>query len=374
MKIKAAVLRDSGKPQPYANSRPLSIEEIELDPPGRGEVLIQIKAAGLCHSDLVAINGERAKPTPMVIGHEAAGVVAEVGTDVSGFEVGDHVVPSYVSSCGRCEMCREGRPALCLPASKANMAGTMIDGTTRLHKDGTRIFHHSGVAAFAEFAVISQNALVKIDASVPFEQAALFGCAVVTGVGSVVNTANVRPGQSIVIVGLGGVGLSAMLAAIASGAGRVIAVDINDDKLLLARQLGAHHAFNAKAGNCVESIRAVTDGGAHIAIETAGAPMALDMAYKVTCRGGTTVAAGMPGPEVSITLSHLSLVGEERTLKGSYMGSCVPSRDIPRYLGMFQDGKLPIDRLTSHQIELDELNEAFDRLVEGSVVRQVLVL
>jgi len=374
MKIKAAVLRDSGKPQPYANSRPLSIEEIELDPPGRGEVLIQIKAAGLCHSDLVAINGERAKPTPMVIGHEAAGVVAEVGTDVSGFEVGDHVVPSYVSSCGRCEMCREGRPALCLPASKANMAGTMIDGTTRLHKDGTRIFHHSGVAAFAEFAVISQNALVKIDASVPFEQAALFGCAVVTGVGSVVNTANVRPGQSIVIVGLGGVGLSAMLAAIASGAGRVIAVDINDDKLLLARQLGAHHAFNAKAGNCVESIRAVTDGGAHIAIETAGAPMALDMAYKVTCRGGTTVAAGMPGPEASITLSHLSLVGEERTLKGSYMGSCVPSRDIPRYLGMFQDGKLPIDRLTSHQIELDELNEAFDRLVEGSVVRQVLVL
>ncbi|MFP6728967.1 MAG: zinc-dependent alcohol dehydrogenase family protein [Alphaproteobacteria bacterium] len=374
MKIKAAVLRDSGKPQPYANSRPLSIEEIELDPPGRGEVLIQIKAAGLCHSDLVAINGERAKPTPMVIGHEAAGVVAEVGTDVSGFEVGDHVVPSYVSSCGRCEMCREGRPALCLPASKANMAGTMIDGTTRLHKDGTRIFHHSGVAAFAEFAVISQNALVKIDASVPFEQAALFGCAVVTGVGSVVNTANVRPGQSIVIVGLGGVGLSAMLAAIASGAGRVIAVDINDDKLLLARQLGAHHAFNAKAGNCVESIRAVTDGGAHIAIETAGAPMALDMAYKVTCRGGTTVAAGMPGPEASIKLSHLSLVGEERTLKGSYMGSCVPSRDIPRYLGMFQDGKLPIDRLTSHQIELDELNEAFDRLVEGSVVRQVLVL
>lgn len=374
MKIKAAVLRDSGKPQPYANSRPLSIEEIELDPPGRGEVLIQIKAAGLCHSDLVAINGERAKPTPMVIGHEAAGVVAEVGTDVSGFEVGDHVVPSYVSSCGRCEMCREGRPALCLPASKANMAGTMIDGTTRLHKDGTRIFHHSGVAAFAEFAVISQNALVKIDASVPFEQAALFGCAVVTGVGSVVNTANVRPGQSIVIVGLGGVGLSAMLAAIASGAGRVIAVDINDDKLLLARQLGAHHAFNAKAGNCVESIRAVTDGGAHIAIETAGAPMALDMAYKVTRRGGTTVAAGMPGPEASITLSHLSLVGEERTLKGSYMGSCVPSRDIPRYLGMFQDGKLPIDRLTSHQIELDELNEAFDRLVEGSVVRQVLVL
>ncbi len=374
MRIKAAVLWDSGKPQPYANSRPLSIEEIELDPPQRGEVLIQIKAAGLCASDLVAISGERAKPTPMVIGHEAAGIIVELGPDVDGLEVGAHVVPSYVASCGRCEMCREGRPALCLPATQANMAGTMMDGTTRLHKDGVRIFHHSGVSAFAEYAVISQNALVEIDTNIPFDKAALFGCAVVTGVGSVVNTANVSPGQSTVIIGLGGVGLSAMLAAIASGAGRVIAVDINDDKLRLARQLGAHQTFNAKAGNCVESIRAATGGGAPIAIETAGTPMALDMAYKVTRRGGTTIAAGMPGPEASITLSHLSLVGEERTLKGSYMGSCVPSRDIPRYIGLFQDGKLPIDRLTSHQMELDGLNEGFDRLAEGSVVRQVLVL
>ena len=374
MKIKAAVLRDTGKPRPYANSCPLSIEEIELDPPGRGEVLIQIKAAGLCASDLAAISGERAKPTPMVIGHEAAGIIVELGPGVDGIEVGAHVVPSYVASCGRCEMCREGRPALCLPATEANMAGTMMDGTTRLHKDGVPIFHHSGVSAFAEYAVISQNALIEIDRNVPFDKAALFGCAVVTGVGSVVNTANVSPGQSIVIIGLGGVGLSAMLAAIASGAGCVIAVDINDDKLRLARQLGAHKTFNAKADNCVESIRAETGGGVPIAIETAGTPMALDMAYKVTRRGGTTIAAGMPGPEATITLSHLSLVGEERTLKGSYMGSCVPSRDIPRYIGLFQDGKLPIDRLTSHQMELDELNEAFDRLAEGAVVRQVLVL
>jgi alcohol dehydrogenase len=193
MKIRCAVLWEAGKPHPFAKSLPLSIEEIELDPPGRGELLVQIKAAGLCRSDLVAINGERVKPMPMVIGHEAAGVVAEVGPDVSGFEVGDHIVPAYVSSCGRCEMCREGRPALCLPATKANVAGTMMDGTTRLHKNGTQIFHHSGVAAFAEFAVVSQNALIKIDTSVPFEQAALFGCAVITGVGSVVNTAGIIP-------------------------------------------------------------------------------------------------------------------------------------------------------------------------------------
>ena len=352
---------------------PLIVEEVELDPPGPGEVLVQIKAAGLCHSDLVAINGERPKPTPMVIGHEAAGIVVEVGPGVDGFQSGDHVVPAYVASCGQCEMCQEGRPALCIPATQANAAGTMMDGTTRLHSNGERILHHSGVAAFAEYAVISQNALVKIASDIPFDQAALFGCAVVTGVGSVVNTADVDPGQSVAIVGLGGVGLSALLAAIAAGAGQVIAIDINDDKLNLARQLGAHLAYNATSATCIEDVREVTNGGPHIAVETAGAPQALELAYAITRRGGTTVAAGMPGPDASITLSHLCLAAEERSLKGSYMGSCVPSRDIPRYMGLFRDGKLPIDRLTSHQIGLEDLNEGFDRMAEGSVVRQVMV-
>ena len=374
MKMKAAVLRESGRRHPYTESLPLIIEEVELDPPSRGEVLVQIKAAGLCHSDLVAINGERPKPVPMVIGHEAAGIVVEVGPGVDEFEVGDHIVPAYVASCGRCDMCREGRPALCIPATKANAAGTMMDGSTRLHKNGERILHHSGVAAFAEYAVVSQNALVRIAKDIPFDQAALFGCAVVTGVGSVVNTAKVSPGQSIAVVGLGGVGLSALLAAIASGAGQVIAIDINDDKLKFARQMGAHEAFNATSDTCIDDVREATSGGADIAVETAGASQALDLAYKITRRGGTTVAAGMPGPEASITLSHLSLASEERCLKGSYMGSCVPSRDIPRYMGLFQDGKLPIDRLTSHRITMEELNESFDRMAEGSVVRQVMVL
>lgn len=374
MKIRAAVLREVGKTHPFVKSLPLQIEVVELDPPGPDEVLVHIKAAGLCHSDLVAINGERSKPTPMVIGHEAAGVIAKAGANVVDFEVGDHVVPSYVSSCGRCEMCREGRPALCLPATKANLAGTMLDGTTRLHKNGTRIFHHSGVAAFAEYAVISQNALVRIDNNLPFEQAALFGCAVATGVGSVVNTAKISPGQSVAIVGLGGVGFSAMLAASASGAGYLVAVDVNEDKLQLALKLGADKVFNARDSDCVEKVRAATGGGVHVSVETAGAPQALDTAYKITARGGTTVVAGMPGPDATITLSHLSLSGEERTLKGSYMGSCVPSRDIPRYIGLFQDGKLPIDQLTSHQIAFEELNEGFDRMADGSALRQVMVL
>jgi len=310
------------------------------------EVLIKIKAAGLCHSDLVAINGERAKPVPIVLGHEAAGIVAETGPGVNDIDVGDHVVPSYVPSCGHCEMCREGRPALCVPATKANAEGTLFGGTRRLHKNGEKLFHHSGVAAFADYAVVSQNAVIKIDKSIPFEQAALFGCAVATGVGSVINTANIRPGESVA----------------------------NDTKLQLAHELGAHMTFNATSSTCAEDIRQATNGGTHIAIETAGAAPALDMAFKITRRGGSTIAAGMPGPEASITLPHLCFAAEERVMKGSYMGSCVPSRDIPRYMDLFRQGKLPIDRLTSHQIGLHELNEGFDRMTEGSAVRQVMVL
>lgn len=373
MKVKAAVLRENTKPRPYAESLPLSIEKIDLDPPNAGEVLVQIKAAGLCHSDLVAINGERAKPTPMVIGHEAAGIVAELGPGVDGFKVGDHVVPAYVSSCGQCEMCREGRPALCALATVANAAGTLRDGTTRLHRDGQRIHHHSGVAAFAEYAVISKDALVKIDKAIPFEHAALFGCAVVTGVGSVVNTAKLSAGQSVAVVGLGGVGLSALLAAKAAGASKIIAIDIHQDKLDLARELGAHDAINAGQDGVVKTVRDLSDGGVHIAIEAAGSSRALDTAYAVTRRGGTTVAAGMPGPDAAFTISHLSLSAEERTLKGSYMGSCVPPRDIPRFLALYRDGRLPVDRLMSRTIGFDGLNAALDRLDDGTTVREILI-
>lgn len=372
MRIKAAVLREAGRPRPYAESRPLSIEEVELDPPGPDEVLVQIKAAGLCHSDLVAINGERPKPVPMVIGHEAAGIVVETGTAVAGFATGDHVVPAYVSSCGRCAFCAAGRPALCEPATKANGAGTLMDGTTRLHHEGERIHHHSGVAAFAEYAVIAQQALVKIDRAVPFEQAALFGCGVITGVGAVFNTAAISPGVSVAVVGLGGVGLSALLAALAAGARQVVAVDLSDRKLALARQLGAHAGVDSAKPEARAEIRELTAGGVDYAFETAGSASALEFAYGITRRGGTTVTAGMPGPEATISLSHLSLAAEERVLKGSYMGSCVPRRDIPRYLALFRQGRLPVDRLLDERIGLEGLNAAFDRLADAAAVRQVL--
>jgi len=373
MKIRAAVLRESGLPRPYCESKPLQIEEVELDGPKRGEVLVQIKAVGLCHSDLVAINGERGKPMPIVIGHEAAGIVVELGEGVQGFDKGDHVVPTYVASCGHCEMCAVGRPALCEPATMTNAEAVLGDGTTRLHKNGQRIHHHSGVAGFAEYAVMSKDALIKIDKSIPFEHAALFGCGVVTGVGALLNTAGVKPGEHVAVVGLGGVGLSALLAAVAAGAGRIIALDLNPEKLQLARELGADFAINAADSDCVSRVREATLGGSHVAVETAGSAKALETAYQITRRGGTTVTAGMPGPEAKITLSHLSLSAEERCLKGSYMGSCVPKRDIPRYLSMFQDGKLPVDKLLSRTIGFNDLNAAMDRLDDAATVREILM-
>ena len=373
MKMKAAILRTTSAQRPFSVSKPLSIEEVELDPPKRGEVLIKVKAVGLCHSDLVAITGERAKPMPIVIGHEAAGIVEEIGQDVQGFAVGDHVVPSYVASCGRCEMCSVGRPALCEPATIANANAVLKDGTTRLRQGSTRIHHHSGVAGFAEYSVIPEEALVKIDKSVPFEHAALFGCGVVTGVGSVINTAQAKPGQFIAVVGLGGVGLSAVLAALAIGSGKVLALDVSEEKLAFARELGVHHALNAGDADVQAQIAALTGGGVHIAIETAGSNRALQMAYDITRRGGTTVTAGMPGPEAEITLSHLKIAAEERSIKGSYMGSCVAKRDIPRYLNMFQNGSLPVDKLMSRLIGFDDLNAAMDRLADAKTVREVLI-
>ncbi len=373
MKIRAAVLRQTGLPRPFVESRPLRIEEVELDPPRAGEVLIQIRAVGLCHSDLVAITGERGKPMPIVIGHEAAGIIVEMGEGVTGFETGDHVVPTYVASCGDCEMCRVGRPALCEPATRANAAAVLSDGTTRLHVNGEAIHHHSGIAGFAEYAVIPKQALVRIDKSIPFEHAALFGCGVITGVGSVVNTACAGPGESVAVIGLGGVGLSAVMAALASGAGHVTAVDLSDVKLELAGQLGAHLTVNAGDADCVEQIRQATQGGVGVAVETAGSSRALATAFDVTRRGGTTVTAGMPGPDAKITLSHLRIAAEERTLKGSYMGSCVPKRDIPRYLALFAEGKLPVDRLLSRTIGFDDLNAAMDRLDDATTVREVLI-
>ncbi|MFL5037501.1 MAG: alcohol dehydrogenase catalytic domain-containing protein, partial [Microvirga sp.] len=218
MKIRAAVLNEMGAPAPYAQSKPLKIETIELDPPGPGEILVKIAAAGLCHSDLSVIEGNRPRPMPMALGHEAAGVVEEIGPGVDDLAKGDHVVMVFVPSCGHCLPCSEGRPALCEPGAAANGAGTLLSGGKRLHRNGQDINHHLGVSGFAEYATISRRSCVKVDRELPLDEAALFGCAVLTGVGAVINTAKVPAGTTVAVVGLGGVGLSSILGAVASGA------------------------------------------------------------------------------------------------------------------------------------------------------------
>lgn len=374
METRAAVLRSMGAARPYADSRPLSIETVTLDPPGPGEVQVRIRAAGLCHSDLSVINGDRPRPLPMALGHEAAGEVEVLGEGVEDLAVGDHVVMVFMPSCGHCAPCAEGRPALCEPGAAANGRGELLTGAHRLHAEGETLNHHLGCSAFAERAVVSRRSLVRIDPALPFDQAALFGCAVLTGVGAVVNTAGVRPGQSVVVVGLGGVGLASVLGALACGASPVVAVDLSEDKLALARTLGPVHTVNAADADAVDQVRALTNGGAEVAIEMAGSARALEAAWKMTRRGGTTVTAGLPPPDATLPVNIVGLVGEERTLKGSYIGTCVPSRDLPRYVALFREGRLPVDRLMSGTLSLDQINAGFDRLAEGSVARLVVNL
>jgi alcohol dehydrogenase len=372
MKIKAAVLRRMDVKPPYAETEPLSIETVELASPGRDEVLVKIGAAGLCHSDLSVINGDRPRPLPMALGHEAAGVVEEVGEGVQDLARGDHVVMVFMPSCGHCLPCAEGRPALCEPGAAANGAGTLLSGARRLRCDGAEVNHHLGCSAFAEYAVVSRRSLVKIDPELPLEEAALFGCAVLTGVGAVVNTARVQAGASVAVVGLGGVGLASLLGAAAAGARRIVAVDLSDEKLGLARQLGATETVNARDPDAAEQVREATGGGVEFAFEMAGSIKALELAYRITRRGGTTVTAGLPPPSATLPLPVVNLVSEERTVKGSYIGTCVPTRDLPRYVELYRRGRLPVDRLMSGRLKLEEINAGFDRLHEGKAVRQVI--
>jgi len=373
VKARAAVLGAMGAKPPFAQSKPLSIEEIDLEPPGKDEVLVRIAAAGLCHSDLSVINGDRPRPTPMVLGHEAAGVVEEPGQGVDDLKKGDHVALVFVPSCGHCVPCAEGRPALCEPAAAANVAGTLLSGAKRIAWRGNTVNHHLGVSAFAEYATVSRRSLVKIDPALPLAEAALFGCAVLTGVGAVVNTARVSPGASVGIVGMGGVGLAALLGAALAGAGRIAAIDVAPDKLALARQLGATESFDGSGATAAEDIRSATSGGFDYVFEMAGSAKALDLAYRVTRRGGMTVTAGLPHPDSRLSVSPAQMVIEERNLRGSYYGSSVPARDIPRYIALYRQGKLPIDRLMSERLTLDEVNLGFDRLASGKTVRQLVV-
>jgi Zn-dependent alcohol dehydrogenase len=373
VKTRAAVLREMGAERPYADSRPLEIVELELDPPGRGELLVRVGAAGLCHSDLSVIDGSRPRVMPMALGHEAAGEVTAVGEGVSDFAVGDHVVLAFVPACGGCGPCRAGRAALCEPGAKANADGTLLSGAIRLHDgDGRPIHHHLGVSAFSDHIVVSDRSAVKVDRELDWDVAALFGCAVLTGAGAAIHSAEIRPGDTVAVFGLGGVGLAALIGAIAAGAAEVVGVDVVPEKLALARELGAGHAFTA-GESCVDAVRQATDGGADRVIETVGNGEVLADAYAATRRGGTTVTVGLPDPSRMLSIPAVSLVAEERTLRGSYLGSCVPALDLPRFIDLYRAGRLPVDRLLSDTLPLEQVNAGFDRLAEGGVARQAIV-
>tara|TARA_Y100001001_G_scaffold43121_1_gene38046 strand:- start:610 stop:1752 length:1143 start_codon:yes stop_codon:yes gene_type:complete len=374
MKIKAAVLYEQGKKTPFSESKPLKVEEVDLEPPGAGEVLIRTGAAGLCHSDLSMINGVMQRKVPMVPGHEAAGVVEEIGANVTQCKPGDHVVMSFVPICGECEFCITGRSNICSTAFNARATGALINGNRRLSLDGEPLHHTNGVSCYAEYMVACEDSVITIDKEVPMLDAALFGCAVVTGVGAIINTAKIVPGSTIAVVGLGGVGLCALLGGVVAGAGRIIAVDIASDKLGLARQLGATDTFNATDPNCIEKIIEETKGGVEYAFEVAGVVEAMQTAYAITRRGGTTVTSGLSQHQHTFEIPHSQLVVDERTIKGSYMGSCVVRNDVPKFINLYKQGKLPVDKLRSGNICLNDLNQGFDKLAAGDAIRQMLVM
>ncbi len=325
---------------------------------------MRVAAAGLCHSDLSVVDGTRPRPMPMVLGHEAAGVVETVGPGVTDVQVGDHVVLSFVPSCGLCADCAGGEPILCAAAAAANGEGRLLAGGHRFSSNGVAVHHHLGVSAFSERIVVNRTSAVVVDPAVPLEIAALFGCAVVTGAGAVLNTAGVRPGDSVAVFGLGGVGLAAVMGAALAGAQPLVAIDPVEFKRELALELGATIALHPDE---VGEIRV------RYALEAAGHPSVLEAAYRATARGGTTVAIGLPHPSRELTLNALSLVAESRTLTGSYLGSAVPQRDIPLLISLWQAGRLPVERLRGDSVGLGEINAALDALADGGVVRQIVV-
>lgn len=371
MKTLAAVLRAVTDARPYTESKPMVLEEVELAPPRAGELLVRMEAAGVCHSDLSVVDGSRIRPLPMALGHEATGVVEDIGPGVADVKRGDHVVLAFVPSCGHCPECAGGRPALCVPGAAANGAGHLLHGPPLLKdRNGGQLFHHLGISGFARHAVIARESAVVIPKDVPFGTAALFGCAVLTGTGAVLNTADVRRGQSVAVFGLGGVGLAAVMGAKVAGAGPIVAVDPVESKRQVARELGATHALSPENA---AGIKDLTGGGVDFAFEAAGVPAVLEAAFKALKRGGSCVAMGLPHPARTVTLTALSFAGEGKSLLGSYMGGSDPQRDIPRYLKLWKEGRLPVEKLHTSSLPLARINEAFERLASGAAIRQVLL-
>lgn len=365
MRITGAVLEESGRPRPYASSRPISIVELELDEPGPGDVLVRIEAAGLCHSDLSVVDGNRERPMPMLLGHEAAGRVVRVGDGVDDLATGQRVVMSFLPRCGACPGCDTDGRLPCVPGSAANAGGGLLSGGRRLHRDGQPVHHHLGVSAFADHAVIDRRSLVPVDDDVPAHIAAVLGCAVLTGGGAVINAGKPQDGDAVLVVGLGGVGMAALITAVSLGRGKVIGIDAVAQKREQALALGADEVYGPP-----EALEAGIR--APVVIEAAGNARAFETAFAVTGVGGTTVTVGLPAPSDTVTVSPLTLTSEARTVVGSYLGSAVPARDIPMFAQLWREGRLPVESLISSTVELADINAAMDTLADGGAIRQLI--
>jgi len=361
---KAVVCREQNKP--------VVVEEVTVAEPKRDEVTIKMKACGVCHSDYSVITGTIPMPPPIVLGHEACGVVEEVGEGVSDVAPGDLIVVSWVPMCGKCRYCAGGRPQLCDVGARA--AFTLQDGSTRLtDAQGNALHHFAGVAVMAEYATVHKDNVIKIDPDTPATAAALVGCAVMTGVGAALNTARVEPGSSVAVFGAGGIGLNVIQGAAVAGAERVIAVDMEDRKLGYARDFGATHTVNPSSdGDAVGRIQELTGGGADYVFECIGLPATITQAYTATGKGGKAVVVGVSKATDTVTLPTFTMPFQEKVLTGSMYGSARPRVDFPRLLGLYRAGRLKLDELVTATYSIEDAPRAFEDLEKGANARGVI--
>lgn len=365
MKSRAAILFEPGKR--------LNVCEVDVADPCAGEVRIEMKAAGICHTDLSVMTGHLKAPIPGILGHEGAGVVIDVGDGVNSVEPGDHVIPLWRLSCGICEYCSESRPALCPVGTEIRASGRLQDGTSRFSYKGQEILHFAGVSAFSNYTVLPEGSVLKIPKDLPFELAALLGCSVITGVGSVINTTNLKPGRTVAVFGVGGVGVNIVQGAVLSGAKRIIAIDRHDVRLEQVREFGATDTINGSREDPVESIRNLTEGrGVDFAFEAVGLPITIQQAYNSLAKRGTAIIVGIPANSATITLTALPFAFEERVLTGSLYGSAVPRNDIPRMIDLYKAGKLELDKLLSRSYPIEQINEAYKAMQAGETLRSVV--
>lgn len=368
MKIVAAVLNGPGQR--------FELEEIQLDDPRAGEVRVRLAASGVCHSDWHLATCDTKHPMPCVAGHEGAGVVEAVGAGVDDVSPGDHVILNWAPSCGRCFYCQRGRSNLCGTYTGPIWAGTMLDGRTRLYRrSGEPVYHYCGLATFAEQIVVPRVSVVPIRRDVPLESAALVGCAVATGVGAAMFTAGVRPGESVAVVGCGGVGLNVLQGAALCGAAAVIAIDANERKAAIARAFGATETIISRdAEEVVRQVRDLTAGrGADHTFEAVGLPALQELAYAAARPGGTVTLAGLSPMGSSTNLPGALIAREEKTIRGSYYGTVHAPRDFPMLIDLYAAGRLKLDELISRRWRLDQVNEAFEEMLGGGVARGVVV-